>query len=205
MRGRRRDPVEKRSSHRQRPASRSAISDGFNANGDVGRRTALPGLQPSHGPEQDRNHAVGRARVGRAAGLALWEVRNGPNRVERHCPAVSTGPRNCTHVSMHMFERVLVSRSVTAGKRCHQCSGPFGMVRHHLVTFSGWISFCSKKCKEEHHRHRQQEVRRRKLRELLHAPAIRVSIRCRTSVHQASVRGAGRLTASDKPYVRGAE
>jgi hypothetical protein len=77
-----------------------------------------------------------------------------------------------------MFGRVLVRRSVaTVGKRCHECSGPFGMVRHHLVTFNSWIFFCSKRCKDEHRRHRQQEVRRRKFRELLHALVIRVSIR----------------------------
>ena len=105
-----------------------------------------------------------------------------------------------------MFERVPGRRSVTAvGKRCHQCSGPFGMVRHHLVTFNGWIFYCSKNCKDEHRRHRQQEVRRRKFRELLNALAIHVSIRCRTRVHQTLVRGAGRLMASNEAYVRGAE
>jgi len=66
-------------------------------------------------------------------------------------------------MQMHMLRRVLGRRSVTTvGKRCHQCSGPFGMVRHQLVTFSGWIVFCSKKCKDEYLNQRRQNVRKGK-------------------------------------------
>ena len=36
------------------------------------------------------------------------------------------------------------------------------MVRHQLVTFSGWIVFCSKKCKDEHLNQRRQNVRKGK-------------------------------------------
>jgi hypothetical protein len=105
-----------------------------------------------------------------------------------------------------MLGRVLVSRSATTvGKRCHQCSGPFGMVRHHLVTFDGWIFYCSKKCKDDHRRHRQQEVMRRKFRELLHALVIPVSFRCRTRIRQFLVRGGGTLMASNVAYARGPE
>jgi hypothetical protein len=64
-------------------------------------------------------------------------------------------------MSMHMR---LGRRSVTTvGKRCDQCWGPFGMVRHQIITFSGRIVFCSKKCKDEYRKHRQQQVRKRKL------------------------------------------
>jgi hypothetical protein len=182
------------------------INDGFNANGIVGLRAALPGLRPPHGPEQDRNQAVGRARVWRAAGLSVWEVWNFPNRVERYCPPVSTGPRNRTQVSMLMFERVPGRRSVAAvGKRCHQCSGPFGMVRHQLVTFSGWIFFCSKKCKDEYRKHCQLEVRKRKFRELLHTLANRLSINRYARVHEALARGAGRLVAPSQRLCRSGE
>jgi hypothetical protein len=30
--------------------------------------------------------------------------------------------------------------------RCHQCCGKFGLVRHQLLTFSGYLHFCCKKC-----------------------------------------------------------
>jgi len=40
--------------------------------------------------------------------------------------------------------------------KCHQCLGRFGMVRHQLITFSGWIFFCSRKCKDKYRKHLQQ-------------------------------------------------
>ena len=30
--------------------------------------------------------------------------------------------------------------------RCHQCGDNFGLIRHKLLTFSGYVHFCSKKC-----------------------------------------------------------
>jgi hypothetical protein len=30
--------------------------------------------------------------------------------------------------------------------RCHRCSGNLGRIRHQLLTFSGYLRFCSKKC-----------------------------------------------------------
>jgi hypothetical protein len=36
------------------------------------------------------------------------------------------------------------------------------MIRHQIITFSGRIVFCSKKCKDEYRNQRQQQVRKRK-------------------------------------------
>ena len=52
--------------------------------------------------------------------------------------------------------------------KCHLCYRPFGLVRHRIVTFGGFLHFCSKKCLEEHRERLQQEVRRRKFQEWLH-------------------------------------
>jgi hypothetical protein len=46
--------------------------------------------------------------------------------------------------------------------RCHHCSGPFGSVRHQLITFSGWIVFCSSRCKNDYRKRLQREIRKRK-------------------------------------------
>ena len=31
-------------------------------------------------------------------------------------------------------------------KRCHHCSGRFGLTRRYALTFSGYVHFCSAKC-----------------------------------------------------------
>jgi hypothetical protein len=50
-----------------------------------------------------------------------------------------------------------------AGMKCHQCLGPFGMVRHQLITFSGWNFFCSRKCKDKYRKYLQQARKRKVL------------------------------------------
>jgi hypothetical protein len=52
--------------------------------------------------------------------------------------------------------------------RCHLCYGPFGLVRHRIVTLGGSLHFCSKKCVEEYRERLQQEVRKRKFQDWLH-------------------------------------
>jgi hypothetical protein len=79
------------------------------------------------------------------------------------------------------------------------------MVRHRLVTFSGWIFFCSKKCKDEYRKHCQLEVRKRKFRELLHTLANRFSINRYARIHEALARGAGRLVAPGQRLCRSGE
>jgi hypothetical protein len=44
--------------------------------------------------------------------------------------------------------------------RCHQCEGRFGLVRHYLLTFTGYLHFCSKKCVEAHKTERDDNVAR---------------------------------------------
>jgi hydrogenase maturation factor HypF (carbamoyltransferase family) len=34
-------------------------------------------------------------------------------------------------------------------KRCRNCGGRFGLIRHQIITLSGRFQVCSKKCKEE--------------------------------------------------------
>jgi hypothetical protein len=41
------------------------------------------------------------------------------------------------------------------------------MVRHQLITFSGWIFFCSRKCKDKYCKYLQQ-ARKRKVLDSLH-------------------------------------
>jgi hypothetical protein len=69
-----------------------------------------------------------------------------------------------------MLRRDLNRRSrATVRKRCHQCSGPFGMVRQQILTFGGWLFFCSKKCKEDYYNRRQQELRKLKRHDSHHS------------------------------------
>jgi hypothetical protein len=51
--------------------------------------------------------------------------------------------------------------------RCHWCHGPFGLLRQRLLTFSGYLSFCSRRCKQDYRKHLQQEVRKRKFQKWL--------------------------------------
>jgi hypothetical protein len=47
--------------------------------------------------------------------------------------------------------------------KCHHCgSRKFGLVQHRLITFQGILRFCTKKCKEDYQKKRQDEVSRRK-------------------------------------------
>lgn len=46
--------------------------------------------------------------------------------------------------------------------RCHHCgTGKFGLVRHRLLTLSGFLVFCSNRCKDDHRKQQQQEVRKK--------------------------------------------
>jgi hypothetical protein len=49
--------------------------------------------------------------------------------------------------------------------RCHHCSSRFGSVRHQLITFRGWIFFCSSECKDDFCKWLQRNIRKRKFRD----------------------------------------
>jgi len=46
--------------------------------------------------------------------------------------------------------------------RCHHCHGPFGLLRQKLLTFSGYLNFCSAHCKKEYRKKVQQDINKRK-------------------------------------------
>ena len=79
------------------------------------------------------------------------------------------------------------------------------MVRHQRITFSGWIFFCSKKCKDEHREHCRLEVRRRKVREIAHTLAKRFSIKRCARIHEALARRPGKLVAAEQRLCRSGE
>jgi len=50
-----------------------------------------------------------------------------------------------------------------SNRRCASCHGAqWGLVRQYVLTWSGWLHFCSFKCKADFVRHREQETQRRK-------------------------------------------
>jgi hypothetical protein len=55
--------------------------------------------------------------------------------------------------------------------RCFHCGGRFGLVRQRLLTFQGYLNFCSLRCKEAHCRRIEDEAKRRKALDYLAKPS----------------------------------
>jgi hypothetical protein len=47
--------------------------------------------------------------------------------------------------------------------RCHQCGGRFGLIRHQLLTFSGYLQFCSKGCLKAYASEIRKKVAKRRI------------------------------------------
>lgn len=54
-----------------------------------------------------------------------------------------------------------------SSRRCQQCRGRFGLVRHYFLTFSGYLAFCRLKCKLAFIKEREEAIRKRKFFEWL--------------------------------------
>jgi hypothetical protein len=54
--------------------------------------------------------------------------------------------------------------------RCQQCRGKFGLIRHRILTYRGYLSFCRAKCKADFIKERDEAVRKRKFVEWLMRP-----------------------------------
>jgi hypothetical protein len=90
----------------------------------------------------------------------------------KYLPMLSTGmiPRrmaslfySCTRGSP--LASILAIRGMTM--RCQHCHGPFGLIRRRMLTFSGYLVFCSTSCIDEYRKRLQQEVRKRKFHDWL--------------------------------------
>ncbi len=53
-------------------------------------------------------------------------------------------------------------------KVCYRCGGKFGLIRYTLLTFSGYLPFCSRLCKQAYQKEIRKEVKRRKHLKWLH-------------------------------------
>jgi hypothetical protein len=47
--------------------------------------------------------------------------------------------------------------------RCHECTGKFGMIRHHLLTLSGSVYFCRQRCLRDYQARVLEAIRKKKL------------------------------------------
>ena len=53
--------------------------------------------------------------------------------------------------------------------RCHICGGRFGLVHYKILTFNGYLRFCTKGCVRAYENRVADEVRRRKFVRWLYA------------------------------------
>jgi len=47
-------------------------------------------------------------------------------------------------------------------QRCQHCHGKFGLTRHRILTFKGYLNFCSRRCKDAFVLEREDFVRKKK-------------------------------------------
>ena len=48
------------------------------------------------------------------------------------------------------------------GRTCTNCgTSKFGLVQHRLLTFNGYLYFCSLKCRQQYQKQQQEEIRKR--------------------------------------------
>jgi hypothetical protein len=51
--------------------------------------------------------------------------------------------------------------------RCHHCHGKFGLTRHRLLTWTGYLCFCREKCLVAYRTRIQEDINRIKFLESL--------------------------------------